>query len=487
MDQVQFEETVKQWYIDNYEKNIKVNTSILNKVFWILYQKLEVENPSSNIIDIIQIANSSHEVVEKAFFDTFADLRNKLADNTILSFASVSRSALAKMGLSKEKLKIPPKSKKVEDKDDNILPSSVRDLDDNNFAKKFIIDRLEKAKNNTGCNSKTSQVIMLRYWVTILQSFGSLDTLHLTNFSLNNIVNIVKPIITSNYHIIYLHHLFYCITDEWNIKISKLKEHFPNITNTTTDKDGDKDFLTPTQQEDIWKECVNDLEKLVIALLFTTGIRVGGLSNIKKDDIIDKDTNTIKEYGTTLEKGNKTRRFPIFDMVKKPLVNWLNETHMIESPYLFPNSRDLSKPRTTAYFQTLFKTIANRAGYSGDEVHIHSARHSVARNLLEAGNSMDDIGKYLGHANPATTAKFYANLSVKETVDRMNTESIGGTNKKSVREPCIPKFGYDGKEDKKEKKRKSKLSKLADIDIGGKSINEDKLLKALEKARENKK
>ena len=48
---------------------------------------------------------------------------------------------------------------------------------------------------------------------------------------------------------------------------------------------------------------------------------------------------------------------------------------MIESEYLFPNKNNHTKPRTTMFFQTLFKKIAKKAGYISKEIHIHSARH----------------------------------------------------------------------------------------------------------------
>ena len=485
MDQIAFEESIKKWCTENLDKVNKEKISTLNKVLWILYQELEIENNNSDISDIIEIANKNQELIEKAFFKTFSKLRSKLSDKTILAFASIARNVLEKMGLNKKKLKIPPKNK-IGDVKNNIFPMIIKELPETNSTKKFILERFEQSKKNTGCKSKVSQKIMLRYWSSILKCFGNLNEIEMENIdkSVQNIVNIVSPIVKSNYHIIYLHHLFFCINEEWNIKISKLKTYFNNNHEIIKEKDGDKDFLTPTQQEDIWKECTTNLERLVIALLFTTGMRVGGLCNIKKDDIIDKDTGDIKEYGSTLEKGNKIRKFPIFKMVHQPLKNWLTEIHMFDSPYLFPNSRNLSKPRTTMFFQNLFKTIAHRAGYNGAEIHVHAIRHTVARNLLESGNTMDDIGKYLGHANPATTAKFYANLSVKETIDRMNTECIGGTDNKSKKVPQIPTFEENNIA---KHKKKNKLRKLADINIGGKSVNEEKLLKALEIARQNKK
>lgn len=97
---------------------------------------------------------------------------------------------------------------------------------------------------------------------------------------------------------------------------------------------------------------------------------------------------------------------------------------------------------------------------------------------------MEEIGKYLGHANPATTAKFYSNLSTKEMVKRMNTECIGGSNMKDSHKPQLPQF--ESKKDKHIKKNNS-LRKLADIDIGGKSVNEEKLLAQFEKIRSKKK
>lgn len=90
---------------------------------------------------------------------------------------------------------------------------------------------------------------------------------------------------------------------------------------------------------------------------------------------------------------------------------------------------------------------------------------------------MDEIGKFLGYLNPATTAKFYANLSVQETVDCMNTGYADGTDEKKDHAPEVPKFKQ------KEKKKKSKFDKIGDLNIGGVSIKEEKL----EKVQKSKK
>lgn len=82
------------------------------------------------------------------------------------------------------------------------------------------------------------------------------------------------------------------------------------------------------------------------------------MCNIEKNDVYNSETNEVKEYGTTLEKRGKCGKFPIFDIVKNPLKKWISENHMIDSPYIFPNSRDYTQSKSTMHFQKLFKDVA---------------------------------------------------------------------------------------------------------------------------------
>ena len=483
---MKLEYSISEWIDNNYENIPKTTKSTLLNVLIKLYNNCEFNNKNNIIEDLITIIKINSEILERGFYKTFKELRNERSGSTINSIACIVKKALIKLGANKDKLIIPTQIKEISESD--IYPKIINDLSDDIFIKKFIIDRFNNAKKYIKCKSKNTQKVMINYWVNILKCFNeNIEKIDVNNLdlTLENVVNIVKPIIKSKYYIIYLHHLFYKINDEWDIKISDLSIYFDiKEENIKHDDDGDKHFLTVEQQENIWKSCETTLEKLLIAILFTTGLRVGGICNIKRDDVYDKNTKIIKEYGSTIEKGNKKRVFPIYFMVKEPLEKWLEDTNIIETPYLFYNTIDFTKPRSVSFFQNMFKDIAKRAGYTGTEVHIHSARHTVARNLLEGGNSMDQISKFLGHSNPAITAKFYANLSVKETVERMNTSCIGGDNNKFKHIPQLPKFTTEVKE---KKKRKSKLSKLGDIEIMGKSANEQQVLDLLNEVRSNKK
>lgn len=483
MDNLEFDENIRKMLTELKLPNSSV--SIVCTFMNLLYNELELNSDNPSVDEIVEVIEDNHNKVEKAFYKIFKGLQETKKKSTVATMGSVCRSILEKLGMNKSRLKLPAQNKK----EASIFPIKIRNLPDDNKTKKFIENRLEYVQTHSGCQSDVTQKTMLRYWVGLLELFGSLDTLDVESMDLtiNNVINIVKKEKLNKYHVIYLYHLFKGINDEWEkIKIKELSQKLNINKNIRQDADDeDKDRLTAKQQEDIWKACQIPIEKLMVSLLFTTGMRVNGLCNIKTANVLDTSIDPPKplSYGNTLEKRNKIRKFPIFDMVKKPLVEWYQENHMIDSPYLFPGSRDNSKPVTTMFFQTLFKKVAERAGYTGEEIHVHSARHSVAFNLLEAGNKMNDIGKFLGHANPTTTAKFYAKLSTKETIDRMNTKCIGGTDAKKAHVPEIPSFGN---EEKKKKKKSKGLSKLANVDIGGISIAEQKAIEALEKAKAKK-
>lgn len=477
IDDFTLEESINTWITNEYPDVNKTSKSILIKVLNEIYNSIEINGKTYDINELKLIYQINPKLVEISFYEVFKKLRESMSDSTIRNMACISKKALGIMGIDKSKLIVYSNSKEHIKKNTEI-PEQLRQ---NKNMEKFIIERFNECKYTTGCKSDITKKTMLRYWISIMKCFGNLKELnpYELDLSLYNVLNVTKDIITSEYYIIYLHHLFYKINDEWDIKISILKEKLCFEKEAEKNKDGDKDFLSPKQQEDIWHSCETIMEKIVIALLFTTGIRVGGLCNIKRKDVYDSNTNTVKDYGSTIEKGNKIRRFPIFGMVKEPLLKYINDTHMIQSDYLFFNERDHKRNKNTSYFQNLFKKIAKRAGHEGSEIHIHACRHSVARNLLETGNNMEDIGKYLGHSNPATTAKFYANLSIKETVDRMNMTSLGGENNKNTYKPQVPVFET---KDKKHKK-KDKLAKLANIEINGKSAKVQKLERMLEAAK----
>jgi integrase len=490
---MEFEYNINQWYNDFYNKH-EITQSDKAKLSYIyislnsIFDELNIEEDNKNINKLLQLIKENSIDIEKAFYSIFKKMIDKKSYVTIKSCSSVCRKVLSDLGMDKNRLKIPTqrkeKKEKKEKKENIEMPINLTEIGNNDKLYIFIADRFKNIKSCSRCKSIQTQKILLRYWINLLKGFGDLKILNPDNIdlSIKNIVEKVNDIVVNNYYVIYLYHLFNGITKEWEIKLKDLRKYFNFEKQINNEEDGDKHTLSPKQQEDMIKVCTTSLEKLVILLLFTTGLRVGGLANIKINNVYDKKTKEIKDMGSTIEKGSKIRKFPIFELVKSHLQNWIDNNHAIETEYLFPHKNDHNKPKTTMFFQQLFKNIAKKAGYEGEEIHIHSARHSVAHNLMEAGNKLEDIGKFLGHSNPATTAKFYTKLSAEENIKKMNTACIGGINYKDKRIPQLPNFNII--KEKSNKKSSITVDKLKNMDIGdGKSIKMILLERKLEKER----
>ncbi|MEH3108156.1 MAG: site-specific integrase, partial [Sphingomonas fennica] len=70
--------------------------------------------------------------------------------------------------------------------------------------------------------------------------------------------------------------------------------------------------------------------------------------------------------------------------------------------FLFPNPRDPSKHLTT--IKHGFQSAREAAGLP--DLHIHDLRHTAASAMVAAGVDLFAVGKVLGHANVASTARY---------------------------------------------------------------------------------
>ena len=70
-------------------------------------------------------------------------------------------------------------------------------------------------------------------------------------------------------------------------------------------------------------------------------------------------------------------------------------------------------PLTPQGLEQLWKVATKRAGLP-KELSIHCARHTMAVHLLRKTRNLRQVQKQLGHADPATTANMYADVSFKD-------------------------------------------------------------------------
>jgi len=140
-------------------------------------------------------------------------------------------------------------------------------------------------------------------------------------------------------------------------------------------------------------------DKLIIMLLYTTGIRVSELVNIRIMDI-DLRKNSIRVYG----KGSREREVFFSRHVKPFLKKVMGRRDPTE--YLF-KSRN-GKHISYVTVERIVKRLASKANIH-KKVTPHILRHSFATYALMKGMNLREIQELLGHASLKNT-QIYAHI-----------------------------------------------------------------------------
>jgi integrase/recombinase XerD len=171
---------------------------------------------------------------------------------------------------------------------------------------------------------------------------------------------------------------------------------------------GDKKLpvvLSKKEIKDLLDKTENVKHRLLIELLYSTGIRLSECINLKYGDLdLDVQIGFVRKG-----KGSKDRIFIISDIFKKDLISYREYHGFDKDGFIFEvNGRKMS-PRG---IQHAIKISAERAGIKKD-VHVHTLRHSFATHLLENGVEIRKIQQLLGHSNLSTT-QIYTQVSSDE-------------------------------------------------------------------------
>jgi len=156
----------------------------------------------------------------------------------------------------------------------------------------------------------------------------------------------------------------------------------------------------------------NQKSKLLIRFLYSSGLRVSELVNLKPQDLDFNQSMGWVRKG----KGSKDRIFKIAETLTKQLQRYLTK-----HPGKFVFSEN--EPMSTRNVQMIIKTTAKKANIN-KRVTPHTLRHSFATHLLENGENLLVIQQLLGHENLETT-RIYTHISqdqlknVKSPLDRL--------------------------------------------------------------------
>lgn len=155
---------------------------------------------------------------------------------------------------------------------------------------------------------------------------------------------------------------------------------------------------------------LGERDRLIIEMLYASGIRVSELVNIKLDNI-SFDSKTIRILG----KGNKERIAYYNNVTAKYLDKYLSDGRVKlnsnNSDYLFLNYRG-GHLTTRGVEKILNKIIDNTA--LNKHITPHMLRHSFATHLLNEGCDLLSVQELLGHASLSAT-----NIYTHITNDRL--------------------------------------------------------------------
>ena len=140
---------------------------------------------------------------------------------------------------------------------------------------------------------------------------------------------------------------------------------------------------------------------LILELLYSTGVRVSELVNIKLNDI-----DLSEEKILILGKGNKERYVLFGSKAKEKMLDYLKEK-TDDSPYLIVNR--YGNKITDRGIRKILDSIILEASLSY-KISPHTLRHTFATHMLDSGADIEIVKELLGHESLSTT-QIYTNVS----------------------------------------------------------------------------
>ena len=187
-------------------------------------------------------------------------------------------------------------------------------------------------------------------------------------------------------------------------------------------------FLTPEEVEIILNNVKIDTpsgfrNRVILELLWATGMRVSELSNLNFGDI-NLEENEIRVFG----KGAKERIVLMSDRAKNYLIQYINSVRSLIAPDYPTGNIDDNTPLfiNNTGFRLQNKTIRTVINETVERIELpkhvtpHVFRHSFATKLIENGADLRIVQELLGHAGISNT-QIYTHVSMKHMKDVYET------------------------------------------------------------------
>ena len=176
------------------------------------------------------------------------------------------------------------------------------------------------------------------------------------------------------------------------------------------------------------KEIIKKRDKAILETLFSTGLRVSELVNLKKDQV-----NLTKDEFTVRGKGDKPRIVFLSNQAKHWIKQYL-EARKDNSPYIFVSHDRASQARKQQNNKTTKQNILEEVGHLSPrsvqrlvqkyaklagvtkKITPHTLRHSFATDLLTGGADIRSVQALLGHSS-ITTTQVYTHIADQHLKD----------------------------------------------------------------------
>ena len=140
-------------------------------------------------------------------------------------------------------------------------------------------------------------------------------------------------------------------------------------------------------------------DAVMVQLLLNTGLRVSELCALKLTDLQLSERKGLLTVRSG--KGKKQRQVPLNHKARQSLAEWL-ATRPGETERLFSGQR--GEPVTPRIVQRVVERYSELAGLP--ELTPHVLRHTLAKNLLESGVTMEKVATLLGHKTLNSTLRY---------------------------------------------------------------------------------
>ncbi len=181
----------------------------------------------------------------------------------------------------------------------------------------------------------------------------------------------------------YFHHILGKHIDLSFMNRMRKERHLPTV-------------LTRNEILLIIKKIDNIKHRLMISLLYSSGLRVSEVVNLKVSSVSLESLTLLVKQG----KGKKDRVTVFSESLKDMLEEYIDGRGPNE--YLFTSSNQKGKKLTVRTVQKVFKRALEKSGVNKN-ASCHDLRHSFASHLLENGTDLRYIQQLLGHKNISTT------------------------------------------------------------------------------------